>query len=210
VEVAAAGLAAVVSVVEAAVGAAAPALDKARDQQRSILAMRSGRLMGILLIGGGLALAIIGVLWLVTSVSGGRLQVTGAVLGGGFLAIVVLPLIGAGIFLLVRSGREAAEDAQRMELRRILDEVKSRGQVPISDLVLELGSSRDQVQKEIHSLVGMGLFAGFINWDEGVLYSQDASALRELDKCKNCGGELKLVGKGVVTCPYCGTEYFLN
>ncbi len=172
--------------------------------------MRSGRLMGILLIGGGLALALIGVLWLVASVTGGRLQVTGAVLGGAFLAIVVLPLIGAGMFLLVRSGREAAEDAERTELRRILDEVKSRGQVPISDLVLELGSSRSQVQEEIHSLVGMGLFTGFINWDEGILYSQDASALRELDKCKNCGGQLKLVGKGVVTCPYCGTEYFLN
>jgi hypothetical protein len=172
--------------------------------------MRSGRLMGILLIFGGLAVALIGILWLVTSVTGGRLQVTGAVLGGGFLAVVVLPLIGAGIYLLVRSGAEAAEDAKRTELRRILDTVKSRGQMPISDLVLELGSSRDQVQKEIHSLVGMGLFTGFVNWDEGILYSQDASALRELDKCKNCGGELKLVGKGVVTCPYCGTEYFLN
>jgi hypothetical protein len=172
--------------------------------------MRSGRLMGFLLIGGGLAVGVIGVLWLVTSATAGRLQLTGAVLGGGFLAIVVLPLLGAGIFLLVRSGQEVADDAKRAELRRILDAVKARGAMPISDLVLELGSSRDQVQKEIHSLVGMGLFTGFINWDEGVLYSQDASALRELDKCKNCGGQLKLVGKGVVTCPYCGTEYFLN
>lgn len=172
--------------------------------------MSSGRLMGFLLIAGGLALGLIGVLWLATNVMGGRMQVTGAVLGGGALAIVVLPLIGAGIFLLVRSGREAADDAKRMELRRILDAVKSRGQMPISDLVVELGSTQKQVQQEIHTLVGMGLFTGFINWDEGVLYSQDASALRELDKCKNCGGELKLVGKGVVTCPYCGTEYFLN
>jgi hypothetical protein len=172
--------------------------------------MNSGRLMGLLLIAGGLAVALIGVLWLGTSVTGGRLQITGAVLGGGFLAIVVLPLIGAGIYLMVRGGQEAAEDAKRVELRRILDAVKARGQMPISDLVLELGSSREQVQKEIHSLVGMGLFTGFINWDEGVLYSQDASALRQLDTCKNCGGQLKLVGKGVVTCPYCGTEYFLN
>jgi hypothetical protein len=172
--------------------------------------MRSGRLMGFLLIGAGLAVALIGILYLGSSMADGRLRLTGAVLGGGFLAIVVLPLIGAGIFMLVRSGREAAEDAKALELRRILDAVKSRGQIPISDLVLELGSSRDDVQKEIHALVGMGLFTGFINWDEGVLYSQDASALRELDKCKNCGGQLKLVGKGVVTCPYCGMEYFLN
>jgi predicted RNA-binding Zn-ribbon protein involved in translation (DUF1610 family) len=42
------------------------------------------------------------------------------------------------------------------------------------------------------------------------LYSSDASNLRGLEKCKNCGGEIKLAGKGVVVCPFCGTEYFLT
>lgn len=172
--------------------------------------MKSGRIVGMLLIGAGLALGLIGVLWLVSSVFAGRMQITGAVLGGGFLAIIILPLMGVGVFLLMRGRQEMAEDAHSQELRRILDMVKSHGEIAISDVVLEMKSSREDIQKDIHALVGMGLFAGYINWDKGVLYSQDASGLRELDKCKNCGGELKLVGKGVVTCPFCGTEYFLN
>ncbi len=138
------------------------------------------------------------------------MQAAGAVLGGGLLAILLIPLLGAGIFLLVRSGQEAAAEAERTKMRRILDIVKSRGQVPISELVLELGSTRDEVQKQIHELVGMGLFSGYIYWDEGVLYSAEAAGLRDLERCKHCGGEVKLAGKGVLTCPYCGTEYFLT
>jgi tRNA(Ile2) C34 agmatinyltransferase TiaS len=61
----------------------------------------------------------------------------------------------------------------------------------------------------LHELVGMGLFAGYVNWDEGMLYSRQASELRQLSQCENCGGQLELAGKGVIRCPYCGTEYFL-
>ncbi len=172
--------------------------------------MNSGRVIGILLIFGGLGLGLIGALWLISSLTGGNLQTGGALLGGGLIAVILLPLIGAGIFLFVRSGQEAQEDAERQEMRRILDIVKSRGQVPISELVLELRSSRDEVQQKIHALVGMGLFSGYIFWDEGILYSEDASQLQGLERCKQCGGEIKLGGKGVATCPYCGTEYFLS
>jgi hypothetical protein len=114
------------------------------------------------------------------------------------------------VFLLVRSRREAVEEAERASLRRILDLVKSRGQIPVSDIVLELRSSREKVQRQVHALVGMGLFSGYINWDDGVLFSAEAAGLRTLDRCKYCGGELKLGGKGVVVCPYCGAEYFLT
>jgi len=88
--------------------------------------------------------------------------------------------------------------------------VKSRGQVRVDDLALEMNISRDEIKDIVHRLVGLQVFSGYINWNEGgVLYSQDASQLRELDKCKNCGGEIKLAGRGVATCPFCGTEYFL-
>jgi tRNA(Ile2) C34 agmatinyltransferase TiaS len=65
------------------------------------------------------------------------------------------------------------------------------------------------VQNQVHALVGMGVFSGYVNWDDGVLYSAEAANLRDLERCKYCGGELKLVGKGVISCPFCGTEYFL-
>jgi len=73
-----------------------------------------------------------------------------------------------------------------------------------------LHSSRDEVQSMLYELVNMGLYSGYINWKEGTLYSSEASELRNLDRCKNCGGKLELAGKGVIRCPYCGTEYFLS
>ncbi len=172
--------------------------------------MRSGRVVGILFILGAVALALIGLAWLTAGLTEGRLQATGAIMGIGAFAVVGLPLVGVGIFLLVRSGREAEEDAERDALRKILDIVKSRGQLQISELVLELGSTRSQVQDQIHALVGMGLFSGYINWEEGTLYSTEAAKLRDLQHCNHCGGEVSLAGKGVLSCPYCGTEYFLN
>jgi hypothetical protein len=88
--------------------------------------------------------------------------------------------------------------------------VKTRGQIAISDLVIELNSSREIVQQNLYQLVGMGLFSGYVNWDEGMLYSRQATELHQLNKCEHCGGELELAGKGVIRCPFCGTEYFLE
>jgi len=71
-------------------------------------------------------------------------------------------------------------------------------------------SSVDSVKDMVYQLVGLQVFSGYINWDQGILYSSEASKLLELDKCKNCGGEITLAGKGIVRCKYCGTEYFLS
>ena len=94
--------------------------------------------------------------------------------------------------------------------RLLLNIVQTRGQVAISDVVLEMQSTRDAVQQMLYDLVGKGLFSGYVVWDEGMLYSAQASKLRELSRCLNCNGELELGGKGVIRCPYCGTEYFLD
>jgi hypothetical protein len=142
-------------------------------------------------------------------VAGGSLKIGGALIGGALLAALLLPMGGIGVFLLVRSVREIADQASRSDLRRILDIVQSRGRIPVSELAIELQATRDEVQRHVHELVGLGLFSGYINWEEGILFSSEAAGLRKLDKCRHCGGELQLVGKGVVTCPYCGTEYFL-
>ena len=171
--------------------------------------MIGGRGVGILLILGGLVLGLIGLAWLGSSVAGGALNIGGGLISGAFLAAVLLPMGGIGVFLLIRSVREVAGQASRSELRRILELMQGRGQIPVSELAIELETTRDEVQLHVHELVGLGLFSGYINWEEGVLYSSDTAGLRKLDKCRHCGGELRLVGKGVVTCPSCATEYFL-
>ena len=164
----------------------------------------------MLVVAGGASLGLIGTLWLGSGVFGGSMELTGGLLGLGLLALVVLPTLGAGVYLLARGGQEEQAGREAAQLRKVLDVVKTRGQVPVTDLVLELGSTRDQVHDLIYGLVGMGVFSGYVNWDEGVLYSAEASALRGLERCKHCGGEVKLAGKGVIKCPYCGTEYFLT
>ena len=123
--------------------------------------------------------------------------------------VLVGPLAAAGVIALTRGRKEIAEQAAAANQRKILDMVKTRGQVNISDVIIELQSDMPTVQDMIYRLVGMGVFSGYINWDEGTLYSAEAASLRELQNCRNCGGELSLAGKGVIKCPYCGTEYFL-
>jgi hypothetical protein len=141
----------------------------------------------------------------------GQLQADGAVLGFALLALVVVaPLVGIGVVTLARSRTQVKEGAEADAMRKLLDMVKTRGKLNVADAVIALQSDLPAVQDMIYRLVGMGVFDGYVNWDEGVLISADASALHEMTQCKHCGGNLTLAGKGVVKCPYCGTEYFLS
>jgi hypothetical protein len=170
----------------------------------------NGRLLGIILTIVGFGVAVIAGLWLAVQASSQLVEPGALVVGAGLAFIPVALLIGAGIYLYVRGGEEVKEESTMRKQRQLLDIVKSRGQVGINDLALELGMSVDVVKNMIHELVGLQVFSGYINWNEGTLYSSDAAQLRELKQCKNCGGEIKLVGKGMVACPFCGTEYFLT
>ncbi len=171
--------------------------------------MKSGRVMGLLLVGSGLGLFAVGLAVLFLFKAAAGLSVAGLGVGIILLTIVSLPLFGAGIFLIVRSGQESQQEEVLIKQRKILDMVAARGEVRISDLVLELKTTREQVQNWVYNLVGMGLFSGYINWNDGVLYSSQAAQLKDLTECKRCGGQVSLAGKGVSKCQHCGTEYFL-
>ena len=92
--------------------------------------------------------------------------------------------------------------------KRILNMVQTQGQIKVAEVALEMRLTLDQVKAYIYDLVGKGLLSGYINWDDGILYARDAKEM-QTTKCPNCGGEREVVGKGVVKCPYCGTELFL-
>ena len=170
-----------------------------------------GRILGIILIAGGLIVGIIITALMVVYRGEGSLTSGAAMLGWVLgIAVLVLPQLGIGAFLLWKGGQEAATAEKADQERELLSIVKARGQIDISDIAIEMQVSKDEIHDMIHDLVGMGLFSGYINWDEGVLYSSQASQLRELTNCNHCGGQLELAGKGVIRCPFCGTEYFLE
>lgn len=171
----------------------------------------SAKLVGLGMIAAGVILGIAGGAWLISGMNEDKLESSGAIFGLILLlGVVVLPLVGGGIFFTRRGAEEQKELAKVDQQRRLLDIVSTRGQVSISDLVLELNSSRDQVERDLNELVGRGLFSGYVDWNKGMLYSVDASKLQGAQFCPNCGGKLELAGKGVVTCPYCGAQIFLS
>ena len=172
--------------------------------------MNTGKIIGAILVVTGLGVCLLSVLWVGAGYAAGNYTSLAApVLGLGLAFILVAPLTGLGIFMFVRGQREAAAFGQVEQERKLLGMVQTQGQVQISDVALELDASRDQVKKWIYDLVDKGLFGGYINWDDGTLYSQDASQLQG-NKCPSCGGEVELAGKGVIECPYCGAEIFLT
>lgn len=79
----------------------------------------------------------------------------------------------------------------------------------MSSAAIELNITRDQTKAIIYDLIGKQLFSGYVDWDAGMLYSTDAAKLKD-GTCPKCGGKLELAGKGLVKCPYCGSEVFLN
>lgn len=171
----------------------------------------SGKLVGLAMIAAGAILGIAGGAWLISGMNEDKLEKSGAIFGLILLlGCVVIPLIGGGIFFTRKGSLEEKQMAKIDQQRQLLNIVSTRGQVSISDLVLEMHSTRDQVEKDLNDLVGRGLFSGYVDWNKGMLYSVDASKLQGTQFCPNCGGKLELAGKGIVTCPYCGAQIFLS
>lgn len=168
---------------------------------------RSGRIIGVLLLIFGIVIGVLGIGWLlVARVDTGA---GGMLLGVVLVAILTLPIIGTGVYLLAMGGSGAVDENTIAKERRLLNMVEAQGRVTIAEVALELHGSRDEVKNLLYDLVGKQLFSGYINWDEGVLYARQASQLRG-NKCPHCGGEIELAGKGIVRCKYCGSEIFLS
>ena len=127
----------------------------------------SGKTLGLVLIGIGLAIGLAVGAWLLAGIADESLRATGALLGLVLLLLfIVAPLVGGGIFILNKGRAEERDLAHVREQRALLDIVKTRGQVQISDIVLELKSTTDKVQRNLHDLVGKGLFSGYVDWNK--------------------------------------------
>lgn len=170
----------------------------------------SGRIVGLIMMVGSALLLVAFVAWALTAMGTGETSSGGMVLGILLALIVMAPIFGAGIYVFRKGSVEKEEYARVAQEKTILNMVLAQGQVSIGELVAELGVSRDEVEDMIRDLVGKQLFSGAINWDKGLLYSVESQQLTEGRRCPNCGGDLQFAGKGLIVCPYCGSEVFLT
>jgi len=167
-----------------------------------------GRTVGLILIAVAAIIVVAAGLYLFSGLAEGRLTMSAFMLGLVLVLVLAVPLFGTGVFLRVRGRGEEQQFAQAAQEKKILNIVRTHGKVEVADMALEMNLTRDQIKEYIYDLVGKGLFSGYINWNEGVLYAREAAEMRTT-KCPNCGGVRELVGKGVVKCPYCGSELFV-
>jgi len=161
----------------------------------------NSRIIGIVLLVVGVGVAI----WLGAGIATGN-SVTGAALG---FVLFSLPFFAVGLYFLLQSKGEIVQQSKVDKERAVLNAVTTRGRVGIADLAIENNASRDEVRQYIYDLIGKGLFTGYVNWDKGELVSAEAAQIKE-GQCPNCGGAVELAGKGLVRCPYCGTETYLS
>jgi transcription initiation factor IIE alpha subunit len=92
---------------------------------------------------------------------------------------------------------------------QLLNMVQAYGEITLRRLAQELNVSAQFIRQMVYKLVGENRFTGYLNWQEGTLFSQDAKKMLEKDTCPHCGGSLTLAGQGIVQCQNCGTEVFL-
>ncbi len=159
------------------------------------------RIIGIVLI-----IVSLGVdAWLAAGLASGS-RATGVALG---FVLFSLPFLAVGIYFLLSAKGEIKAESKADKERAILNAVMTRGRVTIADLAIEGDLTREQVRDYIYDLIGKDLFRGYVNWDRGELVSAEAAQIKD-GSCPNCGGRLELAGKGLVRCPFCGTETYLS
>ena len=163
------------------------------------------RIIGIVLLVVGLGFAAWLAAGMAEAVSEER-SITGYILG---LVLFALPWFAVALYLLLASRGEIKEESKADKERTILSAVMTRGRVSVADLAIECNLTRDQVRDYIYDLIGKDLFRGYVNWEKGELVSAEAAHIKA-DVCPNCGGKVELAGKGLVRCPFCGTETYLS
>ena len=170
----------------------------------------SGRVVGagLMALSALLLVAFLG--WATVAFSSDETSSGGMTLGVLLALIVLAPIFGIGAYVFRKGTTEQEQFAVVQQEKKILNMVLTQGKVTMGELVAELEVPREEVEEMIRDVVGKKLFSGAINWKEGILYSVESQTLTADQRCPNCSGDLEFAGKGLVVCPWCGSDVFLT
>jgi hypothetical protein len=169
----------------------------------------SGRTVGLAAILSGIGLSCMGCLAITffAVVATNRL---GLLLLGVLITLVLpSPIIRFGIRRFQRGQKILRELDTIKKQKTLLIHISQQGHIPLNELTQRLNSDTEEVKYLVYDLVNKGLFHGFIDLENGMLYSKHAVLLQGATHCPNCGQAQHFTGKGVVPCEHCQVQVLL-
>lgn len=167
----------------------------------------SGRTVGFVMLSSAIMVACSGTIsstafFVLIPFSGSRNMMIGSLL-------LATPFMGLGAFLYWRGKKTLSELAIIQHQKRLLFMLKQQEYVRINDVGCALGKSPSYVQYLIHDLVAKGLFHGYLDRTEGLLFPRWSGSLRGLKKCPICAGKQEFTRKRTIDCQHCRAQIFL-
>jgi hypothetical protein len=137
--------------------------------------MNNQRKIALVLIGIGFAItALVGFFLAAGDVSSDRLIVPALI-----AFVVVVPIIGLGVYQYSKSDMESNAVSEMEQQRRMMDIIRQRGQVSLEELAAELRVSIGTVTRLVEDLDSLDLFTGYIDWANSRIYAVQPQELPE-------------------------------
>lgn len=156
---------------------------------------------------------------------------TGTLLAGIAVGLLILvPLVGFGIFLRVQDEKDSAKaeaevlpESPIFRQRLMLDHLRGGAPMRVEDLAAALGVPPQAIAEMTRSLIELRVFSGFVHWGTlpsqaqqhegaGVVGAVEPERLQALVQCLYCDAPLPRMSVRAVypvVCARCGTEYHL-
>ncbi|MEM7336959.1 MAG: hypothetical protein AAF490_33110, partial [Chloroflexota bacterium] len=87
--------------------------------------------------------------------------------------------------------------------------VQAKGQLQLQDLSQEMKVPEALLKEWLYQQGRLGHFSGYVDWENGVVYSRQREDLLKEKNCPNCAAELNVLGQGIIGCQYCQAEIFV-
>ena len=85
----------------------------------------STKTVGAILIAAAIIIGLVSVTWLVSGLAEENIRKSGLMLGLVIVAVLALPLLGGGIFLILKSRSEASHMAEIQKEKRLLNMIQT-------------------------------------------------------------------------------------
>lgn len=146
---------------------------------------------------------LLSVIAIFLSTTGQMTWLAGAlIIGGG----VICALVGFGATRL-SALTELLEESQQTEAeiqRKLIDALAETDQTRLETLAEAVGVSVEGVSAALRNLIDLGLFAGAVAWESGVVYPRPVGYLVSLRACVHCDEPFT---SSPSVCPVCRARY---